>query len=106
MNTFVTGVGWFVIAALSVALACLAVCCVLWMFDKAMERFEIAVTSKTRVQIGRSIDTAKHWFSENPETFVALRILAERITNGMGVDPSQWREEWRNELKRRQAASE
>ncbi len=37
MNSFVTGVGWFVIAMLALALAGFAICCVLWLYEKAME---------------------------------------------------------------------
>jgi apolipoprotein N-acyltransferase len=95
MNSFVTGVGWFVIAMLALALACFAVCCVLWLYEKAMERFEFAVAAKTLASAGRSLGATSWWFSESPDTSLAIRIVAERMTNGLGFDSNQMREQWR-----------
>lgn len=94
MNTFVTCVGWFVLAMLSIGIACGMVCAVIYLYDKAMERFEWSVASKTRLAIGRSIGSSAWWFSESPDTSLALRLLAERITDGTGIDPIKWRAEW------------
>lgn len=99
MSTFVTAVGWFVIAMLCMALACGMVCLVLYCYDKAMQRFEWAVDAKTRHEVGRSIGASSWWFSECPDTSLALRILAERLMNQGGADADQWREQWRKARK-------
>lgn len=103
MNDFVTCVGWFVIAMLALALASGCICCVLWAYDKAMERFEWSVDAKTRMELGRAIGAGAWWFSEHPQTRRALTILSERIVNGYGVDAYQWRDEW---LKQSQETQE
>lgn len=95
MNTFVTAVGWFVIAVLSFAAACAAGSLLIWRFQKALERFEWAVDAKTRHEMGRSIGASAWWFSECPDTSLALRILAERLINEGGADADQWRTQWR-----------
>lgn len=95
MSNFVTGVGWFVIAALALALACFAICCVLWLYEKAMERFESAVAAKTLASTGRSLGATAWWFSESPDTSLAIRIVAERMVDGRGFDSNQMREQWR-----------
>jgi hypothetical protein len=95
MTAFVTCVGWFVIAMLSLALAAGMICIALWLYEKAMERFEWSVAAKTLQEAGRSIGASAWWFSECPDTSLALRILAERMTNGLAVsDTSNWREQW------------
>lgn len=99
MNSFVTGVGWFTVAMLALALACFAICCVLWLYEKAMERFAWAVDAKTRMEIGRSMGASSWWFSEHPPTSLAIRILAERISKGQAPDPDQWRDQWRKGMK-------
>jgi hypothetical protein len=99
MNDFVTGIGWFVIAALTLALACGMICLVLTCYEKAMQRFAWAVDAQTRMELGRSIGASSWWFSEHPETSLALRILAERLGQGLSPDPDQWRDQWRKGLK-------
>lgn len=95
MTTFVNVVGWLVIAMLALALACGMICLVLMLYEKAMERFAWAVEAKARVALGRSIGASSWWFSEHPETSLALRILSDRIINGLAIDPDQWRGQWR-----------
>lgn len=95
MTAFVTCIGWFVIAMLALALAVGMVCLALWLYQKAMERFEWAVAAKTLSESGRSLGACAWWFSECPDTTLALRIVAERMTGGMGFDANQMREQWR-----------
>jgi len=106
VNSFVTGVGWFVIAMLAIALACGMICLVLRVYEKAMERFAWAVDAKTRMELSRRIGAASWWFSEHPETSLAIRILAERIGRGEAPDPDQWRDQWRNGMKPNSADGE
>lgn len=96
MTTFVTCIGWFVLAMLSVASASGMICLALYLYEKAMQRFEWAVAAKTLQETGRSIGASAWWFSECPDTSLALRLLAERMTNGLAIsDTSNWREQWR-----------
>lgn len=99
MNNFVTCVGWFTVAMLALALACFAVCCVLWLYEKAMERFAWSVDAKTRMDLGRAIGAASYWFSENPDTSLALRILGERLGKGLSAEPNDWRDQWQKGRK-------
>jgi ribosomal protein L16/L10AE len=60
-----------------------------------MERFEWAVAAKTLTEAGRSLGASAWWFSECPDTSLAIRIIAERMKDGMGFDSNQMREQWR-----------
>jgi hypothetical protein len=104
VNTFVTIVGWMCLLLLSAAFAGLAVVIAATACRKALERFEWAIDAKTRHEVGRSIGASSHWFSENPDTSLALRILAERLMNEGGADADQWREQWRKGRVRRPEA--
>lgn len=95
MNTFVTCIGWFVIAMLSLGFAAGMISFALYCYQKAMERFEWAVAAKTLTEAGRSLDACSWWFSESPDVSLAIRIVAERMTAGMGFDANQMREQWR-----------
>lgn len=96
MNDFATFAGWFVFCMLSLVLACAAICAVIWLYQKAMERFEFAVAAKTLAEAGRSLGATAWWFSESPDTSLAIRIVAERMANGLAFDSSQMRDQWRN----------
>lgn len=95
MTTFISIFGWICLALLCVAFAGLAVALAATACKKALERFEWAVDAKTRHEVGRSIGASAWWFSECPDTSLALRILAERLVNQGGADADQWREQWR-----------
>jgi hypothetical protein len=91
----VTIVGWLCIAAICLAVAAFAVGFAAQACRVALQRFEWAVDEKTRHEIGRSISASGHWFSENPDTSLAIRILGERLMTGQSTDSDQWREQWR-----------
>lgn len=93
--TFATYVGWFVIAMLALAVAVGMICLALWLYEKAMQRFESAVAANTLSEAGRSLGATAWWFSEYPATSLAIRIVAERMTSGMGFDANQMRAQWR-----------
>lgn len=95
MNILVSALGWMCLVALCIAAAALAIALAAHCYGKAMERFEWAVDAKTRHALGRSIAASAHWFSESQDTWLALKILGERIINQGGADSDQWREEWR-----------
>lgn len=95
MTTFITIMGWVTVAAVCIALAAFGVALAADQCRRALERFEWAVDAKTRHEVGRSIGASAWWFSENPDTSLALRILAERLINQGGADADQWREQWR-----------
>lgn len=95
MNDVATFVGWFCLAVLSLAVCAAACGWAGYMISKALERFEWAVDSKTRAEVGRSIGASAWWFSESPDTSLALRILAERLMTQGDADANQWREQWR-----------
>ncbi len=95
MTIFITCVGWFVIAMLSLAFASGMICLTLWLYAKAMERFEWAVAAKTLNEAGHSLGACSWWFSESPDASLAIRIVAEKMTSGMGFDANQMREQWR-----------
>jgi hypothetical protein len=94
MQTLVTGVGWFVIAMIALALACGMVCLVLVCWDKAMDRRDRAIETVCRSELGREISAAGWWFSEHPQTSLAIRILGDRLLNGLSTDPDGWRDQW------------
>jgi hypothetical protein len=94
MQTFVTIAGWFVISMLALlfAGAMLSLVCVCW--KRAMDRRDRAIETALRSELGRSIAAAGWWFSEHPPTSLAIRILGDRMVNGLAVDPDQWRDQW------------
>lgn len=94
MTAFVTFVGWFVIAMLCLALACGMVCLVLYCFDKAMTRRDRAIEAQALSEAGRAIEAAGWWFSEHPQTSLAIRILGDRMVHGLAVNPDGWRDQW------------
>jgi hypothetical protein len=94
MQTFVTAVGWFVIAMLAFALACGMGALLLFCFHKAMERRDDAIAADTRSELGRQLGAAGWWFSEHPPTSLAIRILGDRLLNGLSTDPNGWRDQW------------
>jgi hypothetical protein len=95
MDNVVTFFGWFCLAVLSLA-ACAAACgAAAYWVSKAMERFEWAIDIKTRHEVGRSIGASAWWFSESPDTSLALRILSEKLINNGCADADQWRQQWR-----------
>jgi hypothetical protein len=95
MNQFVTFVGWACllftsIAALAACVAVAANCC-----KRALERFEWAVDAKTRQDVGRSLDASGWWFSECPDTSLAIRIIGTRLARGESIDADGMRAQWR-----------
>lgn len=96
MNTFVTIFGWICLGAICVALCALVVVAAAESCHRALERFEWAIAAKTRHEVGRSIGASAWWFSECPDTSLALRILAERLINQGAADANDWRQQWRN----------
>jgi hypothetical protein len=94
MQTFVIAVGWFVIAMLTLAFACGMVCLLLFCWQRAMERRDNAIEARAYNELGRRIGAAGWWFSEHPQTSLAIRILGDRMVNGLAVDPDQWRDQW------------
>lgn len=95
MNTFATYVGWFCLALLCLAGAALAVTCAADACRRTLERFEWAIDAKTRQEIGRSIDASGWWFSESPDTSLAIRIIGTRLARGESTDADSMREQWR-----------
>lgn len=78
------------IAATAAAVAIAASCC-----KRALERFEWAVDTKTRQHVGRSLDSSGWWFSECPDTSLAIRIIGTRLARGESIDADSMREQWR-----------
>lgn len=101
VNTFVTIMGWVCIALICLAALAVAVSFAATAVQKMLERFEWAIDSKTRHEVGRSIGASAHWFGESPDTYLAIRILAERLINQGGADAHQWREQWRQQIAAR-----
>lgn len=99
MSTFVTIMGWLCLALICFGIAATVVYAAATACSKALERFEWAIDAKTRHEVGRSIGASAWWFSECPDTSLALRILAERLMNQGGADADQWREQWRKARK-------
>ena len=95
MSTFVTIVGWLCLVFICLGIASAVVYAAAVACSKALERFEWAIDAKTRHEVGRSIGASAWWFSECPDTSLALRILAERLMTQGGADADQWREQWR-----------
>lgn len=98
MNTFITVCGWIFVLVAVVAVAAFAVALAADQYRRAQERFEWAVIAKARNELGRDIQSCSHWFSESDEAWIAVKVLGERLTNGLATDISEWREEWRRRL--------
>jgi hypothetical protein len=94
MTAFATAIGWFVIAMLAFALACGMGALLLFCFQKAMERRDWAIAAETRIELGRQLGAAGWWFSEHPQTSLAIRILGDRLLNGLSADANAWRDQW------------
>lgn len=95
MNTAVTIFGWLCLVFVCAAIAGFAVALAADLVRRAMERFEYAIAEKTRAEIGRSLLSTRHWFSESKDVEVAIQVLAGRLRDQYGIDADQWRAEWR-----------
>ena len=99
MNTFITICGWLCVLAVVIAVAGFAVALAADRYRRVQERFEWAIISKARNELGRDIQSSSHWFSESDEAWIAVKVLGERLTQGLATDVSEWREEWRRRLR-------
>ena len=95
MNAFTTICGWIFILLVGISLTALVVGMMADVCRTVLERFERAVIARTRHDLGIDIQSCAHWFSESPETWVAIKILGDRLTRGYATDVNRWREEWR-----------
>lgn len=98
MDTFAFVVGWLCIVFCCFCLMTAAVGACASACRRALERFEWAIAEKTQHALGRTVASSSHWFGESKETALALQILGDRLTGGLAVDPSQWREDWRRRI--------
>lgn len=106
MNTFITIMGWLCIASICVAIAGGMVAAAASAIELALARFERAIESRVRQELGRDIQSCSHWFSESAETWVAIKVLGERMTKGYATDVDRWRDEWRERLRAAPGKSE
>lgn len=94
MIAFITFMGWFTVAMLCLAFSCGMVCLVFFCYQKAMEAHDRAVRVEYASELGRQISAAGWWFSEHPQTSLAIRILGDRLLNGLSASPDHWRDQW------------
>lgn len=95
----VTYFGWFCLSLLCIAATVFSICLLVYLYGRAMERFENAIIGRALCDAGRSIHAAGYWFSNHPQTTVALKVLGQRMMEGYGCDPQQWRAEWSRKCK-------
>lgn len=101
MNTFITICGWLCVTAISLAVVFFAVAVAADRCRRVLERFERSIIATTRHDLGRDIQSCAHWFSESDEALVAIKVLGERLTQGLATDVDRWREQWRERLTKR-----
>lgn len=104
MSAFITIMGWLCFAFILLSILCGAVGLAGIGIGKVIERFERHTIATTRHELGRDIQSCAHWFSESDEAWIAVKVLGERLVNGLATDVAQWREEWRERVKRARAA--
>jgi hypothetical protein len=99
METFITVMGWLCLCFVLISILCGAVGLAGIGIGKVIERFERSTIATTRHELGRDIQSCAHWFSESTETWVAIKVLGERLTHGYATDVDRWREEWRERVR-------
>jgi hypothetical protein len=95
MINFPEVVGWTCIVVICLIALALAVALAAYLCGKALERFEFAIAMKARQDAGRSLDASAWWFSESPDTSLAIRIIGTRLARGESIDADTMREQWR-----------
>jgi hypothetical protein len=95
MNAFITVCGWLVVVLMVTAGCALLVIVAADMCRRMLQRFEWAVDTKTRQEVGRSLDASGWWFSESPDASLIVRIIGSRLARGESIDADSMREQWR-----------
>lgn len=95
MNAFITVCGWLIVVLIVAGACALLVTVAADTCRRMLQRFEWAIDTKTRQEVGRSLDASGWWFSESPDASLIVRIIGTRLARGESIDADSMREQWR-----------